>query len=65
MNKVEKVKILSELYELIDYYYDYRDQPVEPDFHFYDKVEKCCAQLELDFEEVLNEFKISTHYSAK
>lgn len=58
MDKVEKVKIFSELYELINYYYEYRDQPVDQHFNYFNKVEKCCHLLDLDYKEFLKEFKL-------
>ncbi|MEK3644457.1 hypothetical protein NSS70_07105 [Aeribacillus sp. FSL K6-2848] len=32
MDKVEKVKVLSQLFDLINYYYEYRDQPADDHF---------------------------------
>lgn len=52
MDKVEKVKVFSELFELINIYYVERDQPTEENT-FFIKVENCCSLLDLDF----NEFK--------
>ncbi|WP_158591827.1 hypothetical protein [Oceanobacillus halophilus] len=57
MDKVEKVKVFAELYELINYYYEYRDQPVKGDFDFFAELEKRCADLDLDYETVVKEFK--------
>ena len=60
MDKVEKVKVISELYELINYYRENRDQPVNGDFNFFEKVENCCNLLDLDFEEFKKEFKLTS-----
>ena len=60
MNSVDKVKVFSELYELVNYFYEYRDQPVKEDFNFFEKAEKCCELLDLDFNEFKKEFKINT-----
>jgi hypothetical protein len=56
MKKVEKVKVFAELYELVNYYYENRDLPVDGDFDFSKKAEECCKILDLDFNEFLNEF---------
>lgn len=58
MNKVEKVKKLAELFELVQYYYEYRDQPVKDNENFFSKVEDCCNALEVDFIEFKEEFKL-------
>jgi hypothetical protein len=59
MNKVEKVKAFSELFELINMYYVERDQPSEED-NFFAKVENCCDLLELDFEELKKAFELNS-----
>lgn len=58
MNKVEKVKRISELFELVQYYYEYRDQPTEESFNFAARVMDCCNALDLDYEEFTKEFKL-------
>jgi len=59
LNKVEKVKCLGELFELIQYYYEYRDQPVKgPAEDFASRVEACCNALEIDLEEFKKEFRV-------
>ncbi|OLS39208.1 hypothetical protein [Bacillus sp. MRMR6] len=63
MNKVEKVKVFSELFELVNYYYENRDQPVHAGFNFSEKVEECCELLGLDVKEFLKEFKINKELS--
>ncbi|MGG3988613.1 hypothetical protein [Bacillus smithii] len=64
MDKVEKVKVLSQLFDLINYYYEYRDQPADDHFNFLERVEKCCNSLDIDFEEFKKEFKMDTKYSS-
>lgn len=59
MNKVERVKVFSELYQLITYYYEYRDMPVEGDFDFFAEVRKNCELLDLDYDTFLQEFKMN------
>ncbi|MGN7397365.1 hypothetical protein [Peribacillus frigoritolerans] len=58
LEKVEKVKIIAELFELVQYYYEYRDQPMKEGGNFLSKVEDCCNALEIDFTEFNREFKI-------
>ena len=58
MDKVEKVKVFAKLYELVNFYYENRDQPVDNDFNFFEKVKIYCDKLDLDIEEFKNEFKI-------
>jgi hypothetical protein len=55
---MEKVKILAELFELVQYYYEYRDQPMNEDGNFLSKVEDCCNALDVDFTEFKKEFKL-------
>jgi hypothetical protein len=59
MNKVEKVKAFSELFELINMYYVERDQPSEEN-NFFSKVENCCDLLELDFAELKKAFELNS-----
>lgn len=58
VDKSEKVKTIAKLYELVNYYYEYRDQPVKEDFNFFTEVEKCCRTLDIDFVEFNKEFKL-------
>ncbi|MEH7253380.1 hypothetical protein V7111_14725 [Neobacillus niacini] len=55
MNKVKK---LAELFELVQYYYEYRDQPIENGENFFSKIAECCNVLEVDLEEVKKEFNL-------
>ncbi|NOU92469.1 hypothetical protein GC093_04360 [Paenibacillus sp. LMG 31456] len=59
MDKVERVKVVSELYELINMYYVERDQPSEEN-NFFAKVEICCKQLDLDFDELKKVFELNS-----
>jgi hypothetical protein len=58
MNKSEKVKVFAKLHELVNYYYEYRDQPIKGDFDFFAEVEKCCKTLDLDFDDFNKEYKL-------
>ena len=62
MEKNENVKAFSELYGLITFYYENRDQPVEEGFDFFAEVERLCSKLNMDFEEFKKEFKL-THFT--
>jgi len=55
MNKEEA---LVELYNLIDFYYENRDLPVEKDFDFFGEIKECCEILEVDSATVINKFKL-------
>lgn len=55
MNKEEA---LVELYNLIDFYYENRDLPVEKDFDFFGKIEECCEILEVDNATIIKNFKL-------
>jgi hypothetical protein len=58
MDKIEKVKIFMELYDLINFYYTERDQPVDPNFNFFKEVENHCNQLDLDYLTFKKEFNL-------
>ena len=55
MNKEEA---LVELYNLIDFYYENTDLPVEKDFDFFGEIKECCEILEVDSATVINKFKL-------
>lgn len=56
--KTEKVKKLAELFELIQYYYENRDRPINSEQGFFEKIEECCSTLEIDMDELIKEFKL-------
>ena len=58
LDKAEKVKKLSELFELVQYYFEYRDLPRKGNEDFFSQVENCCQALEIDFTEFKKEFKL-------
>ena len=53
-----KLKAFRELYELITFYYENRDQPVPEDFDFYAEVRQHCVTLDLNPEELIEEFDL-------
>lgn len=57
MNKIERVKVFSELFELITMYYVDRDHPAEEN-NFFEKVENYCDLLDLDFDELKKVFEL-------
>lgn len=57
MDKIERVKVVSELFELINMYYVERDQPSEGN-NFFEQVQRCCDQLDLDFNELKKVFEL-------
>lgn len=50
MDKTHKVQMLSELFDLLNMYYEERDLP-NGENDFFGKVEACCQALELDYTE--------------
>lgn len=58
MTNKERVTTFSELYDLLTFFYENRDQPVDSDFDFYQEVEKLCIKLEMDFEFFKETFKL-------
>ncbi len=58
MTNKERVTAFSELYDLVTFYYENRDQPVEGDFDFYKKIENLCIKLDMDFEFFKETFKL-------
>jgi hypothetical protein len=58
---MDKTKAFFELYNLINYYYEHRDQPND-DFDFFNNVEKYCKILELDFNDFKKEFNLQQDY---
>ncbi len=59
MGKVEKTKAFSKLYDLLIYYSENRDQPIDNNFNFMEEVEKLCDILDLDVEMIKEEFKLN------
>lgn len=57
MNKAEKVKVLYDLFELVNFYYEERDKPSE--LNIFAELEKYCDILEIDFQEFKKQFGMS------
>lgn len=60
MNKQDKTKKFCELFDLLQFYLENRDQPVEEGFDFNAKVEELCDELDLDYQELRKEFKMDS-----
>jgi len=60
MDQKERVKAFSELFELLTYYYENRDQPVDSDFDFFKEIKILCEKLEMDYDLFKEEFHLST-----
>jgi len=59
MEKTSKAKVFSELYDLMVFYSENRDQPVGKDFDFFRDVKRLCEGLELDYDEFKKEFNLN------
>ena len=59
MAKDPRVEAFSKLHSLIVFYSEYRDRPVEEGFDFFQEVKNCCEILDLDYEDLKNEFQLS------
>jgi len=57
---MDKEKALVELYDLLDFFYENRDLPVNADFDFYKQVKKKCEILDVDYDTVIKEFKLKS-----
>ena len=57
MDQVARVKVVSELFGLINTYYVERDLPTEEN-NFFERLRVCCELLDLDVEEVKNVFEL-------
>lgn len=60
MNNKEKVKAFKELHDLLLFYAENRDQPVEQGFDFFKEVKDLCDKLDLDYETFKQEFNFGT-----
>lgn len=57
---MDKEKALVELYDLLDFFYENRDLPVDSDFDFYTQVKEKCDVLEVDYDTVVKEFNLKS-----
>ncbi|WP_077623329.1 hypothetical protein [Sediminibacillus massiliensis] len=58
MEQLTRVQAFQELFNLVVYYSENRDQPVDPDFDFFENVKYYCEQLDLDYEEFKSTFEL-------
>jgi len=59
MNNVDRAKTFKELFDLITFYFENRDLPVDSDFDFFKEVESFCVKLDLDYETIKDEFNLT------
>ncbi|WP_226037835.1 hypothetical protein [Aquibacillus saliphilus] len=62
MGATNKVKAFKELFELVIFYSENRDLPVDPDFNFFKEVEFYCNQLDLNYEEFKETFELKDFF---
>ncbi|MBN2982511.1 MULTISPECIES: hypothetical protein [Cohnella] len=58
MEKNEKVKVLFNLFELVNFYYESRDKP--SGVNFFEELDQYCKLLDIDFDEFKKQFGINT-----
>lgn len=63
MAKTENVRAFRELYELILFYSEQRDQPAPEGFDFFAELRRCCAELNIDADDLIEEFDLDFHSS--
>lgn len=58
MNELTKVQAFEELFQLIIFYSEHRDLPVDEDFDFFEEVKKYCKILDLDYKAFKDTFHL-------
>ncbi|QJX64113.1 hypothetical protein HLK66_22365 [Niallia circulans] len=58
MNKKEKLDSFIKLYDLINFYYENRDRPVDREFDFFEEVKVNCETLEIDYDSFIKELQL-------
>lgn len=56
MENTAKAKVLFDLFELVNFYYEERDKP--SNINLFESLENCCNLLEVDFIEFRKQFGI-------
>jgi hypothetical protein len=56
MENTTKAKVLFDLFELVNFYYEERDKP--SNINLFESLENCCNLLEVDFIEFRKQFGI-------
>lgn len=56
---MKKEEAFERLFELLVFYSEERDQPVEKDFDFFREIKHCCEILELDVDVIKDSFKLN------
>ncbi|ASN06208.1 hypothetical protein [Virgibacillus necropolis] len=60
MDQKDKLKAFEELFDLLVFFSENRDMPVDKDFNFFGKVEYYCKQLDLDYNEFIEVYQLKT-----
>lgn len=55
---MSKEQALVKLFELISFYYENRDRPIENGFNFHEEVKSCCQVLEVDKQIIIEKFNL-------
>lgn len=58
-NIMDKTKAFINLYQLLIFYSENRDQPVSEGFDFFEEVRNCCNVLGIDSKEIEKEFNLN------
>ncbi|MCM3439836.1 hypothetical protein AB3Z07_22600 [Metabacillus halosaccharovorans] len=61
MEKNKNLEAFIHLYELIIYYSENRDMPVNQDFDFFSEIEKYCKVLNINHKELEKEFGLKKY----
>ncbi|MGY4688584.1 hypothetical protein [Salibacterium sp. K-3] len=56
--QLTKAQAFKELYELLLYYSENRDKPVDGDFDFFGNVKRYCGIIGIDYDEFVEEFDL-------
>ncbi|TCP20701.1 hypothetical protein EV207_1504 [Scopulibacillus darangshiensis] len=59
MEGIPRVKAFSKLYDLLVYYSENRDLPIEDGFDFFLEVKNLCGILDLNYEAFKKEFHLT------
>lgn len=59
MNKIQNVHYFKDLYKLLIFYYENREQPVQEGFDFFAEVKLLCNHLNLDYQTFIEEMQLN------
>lgn len=55
---MNKTQAFVKLYQLLEFYFENRDRPVDEGFNFSEELKKYCDVLEIDRNELVKTFKL-------